>query len=179
MIRPVVFPRGASPPGYGALADVAQEQSRPGGRPAKSMMTSARSPGMITRCCSWPGGRWVDLDRGVQVAAVGADLPHGRAVDRGVAVDQEHLVAAGIGAVQEQETVALGLDFEERPDLAVDHDGVADELRHPEGCSGLGMKGTPAGKKSCPLVSNMRSWITSGIGAGRLDGGGLAGSVIR
>ena len=76
-------------------------------------------------------------NRLVQVAAVRADHPEGRATVAGHGVGQPHVVAAGIGAVEEEERVALGSDFQERPGLAVHADDVADELRHPVGVLGV------------------------------------------
>jgi hypothetical protein len=58
--------------------------------------------------------------------------------------------------------------LEVRPALAVHEDHVADELGHPVGMLGFGTNGTPAGKKSWPSTSNIRSWITTGVGGGKI-----------
>ena len=71
------------------------------------------------------------IDMRVEVPAVGADRPHGRAHDLGYRVYEEHFIGAGVRSVQEQEAVALRPDVQVRPRLAVHHDGVADELRRP------------------------------------------------
>lgn len=74
----------------------------------------------------------IELNGRVQQAAISADHPDGRAKVSGDLVGQEHVVRAGVGAVQEPEGIALVTQSQLGPDLAVDADHVALELGHPE-----------------------------------------------
>src|SRR5207249_9023627 len=68
----------------------------------------------------------IELHRRGQEAAVGANLPEWQSVSSQFQ-DEESRVAA----VDEAETIAPLLDVEVRPCSAVDHHGVAEELRIP------------------------------------------------
>ena len=105
-----------------------------------------------------PIWNWVTVSDRVLVAAVGADDPHRHAVR------QADVVEALVGGVEHPEAVEVPLHVHVRPDLAVDHVGVAVDEQHPVRID-VGVRAQRAGRlilrlriEDLPSVLNERSW---------------------